>query len=66
MSKGTKFWVKKPFLPKIQPHVPIHVSGVPVHFGYCLLLRGMYRYNLVVYRYTLATVHFFVRCTSTL
>ena len=59
MSRGTKFWVKKNFLPKSQPHVPVHINGVPVHFGYCLLLRGVYLYNL-------ATAHFFIGCTGTL
>ena len=66
MSRGTKFWVKKNFLPKIQPDVSVHFNGVPVHFGYYLLVRGVYRYTLVVYRYTLATAHFSVRCTGTL
>ena len=66
ISKGTKFWVKKPYLPKNRPHVPVHVSGVPVHFGHCLFLRRVYRYTWRVYRYTLATVPFCVRCTGTL
>ena len=38
--------------------VPVHVSGVSVHFGYCHFFAQVYRYTLKVYRYTFAYCHF--------
>ena len=61
MSKGVKCWVKNLFFFfKSPPHVPVYISGVPVHFGYCPI------FSTNVYRYTLVTVQFSVGCTGTL
>ena len=58
MPKATKFWGQNLIYPKKRPSVPVHISGVSVHFGFCPFFRRVYRYTFRVYRYTLATVRF--------
>ena len=48
-QKAPNVGLKTSFFFKSSPHVPVHISGVPVHFGYCPILRRVYRYTLVVY-----------------